>query len=198
MHTNKLVIKRLTSFHRNFVGNCFGCGVFSPPSPSPTSSLVLLVQVRPVVRFLFCSVLVIRSCHHRALDPTLTSSLVDEMNRRVLHCIGSLDPLVIQYARTHNKHISSSSSAPTSPSPLFPCLSSLSSLWQMAAKHLNSCPHCHFNSLLSQVFCASHKYLSAVNVMNLIEPQSHPPPSSASPSSISCHLFFLPRHLLLI
>lgn len=130
-----------------------------------------------MVRFLFCSVLVIRSFHHRALDPTLTSSLVDEMNRRVLHCIGSLDPLVIQYARTHNKHISSSSSAPTSPSPLFPCLSSLSSLWQMAAKHLNSCPHCHFNSLLSQVFCASHKYLSAVNVMNLIEPQSHPPSS---------------------
>lgn len=129
-----------------------------------------------MVRFLFCSVSVIRSCHHRALDPTLTSSRVDEMSRRVLHCIGSLDPLVIQYARTHNKHISSSSSAPTSPSPLFPCLSSLSSLWQMAAKHLNSCPHCHFNSLLSQVFCASHKYLSAVNVMNLIEPQSHPPP----------------------
>lgn len=62
------------------------------------------------------------------------------------------------------------------PPARFPCLSSLSSLWQMAAKHLNSCPHCHFNSLLSQVFCASHKYLSAVNVMNLIEPQSHPPP----------------------
>lgn len=73
----------------------------------------------------------------------------------------------------------------------FPCSSSLSSLWQMAAKHLNSCPHCHFNSLLSQVFCASHKYLSAVNVMNLIEPQSYPPSPHSQPlvtSTSSSHI----------
>lgn len=93
---NKLVIKWLTSFHRNFVRKCFGCGSTPPP---------LLYMLLVVVRFLFCFVFGLYSL---VIIITITGPLckaLSLMKWTAVFCIASDHwSRIGHWICTHNKH----------------------------------------------------------------------------------------------